>query len=1020
MGTRGTSLSASSTVSSRASNISNSSATTVELPSEQAVLDEMMEQIIESMGLGEAQRQQIRNMPFENKLKLVKSSQFKQLTTEKSGRDASKDRSTPEYYVKKLAESDVKNISLKTWTALRVSLTTQPIGWVRHFIDLRGTQLVWDKLGIVNSRQHRRENDVQVEIEMVKCLKSLLNNKWGTRDALNNEDAIHAILFSLDSPSIVTRRLVAEVLTFICYCDKPHGHALVIRAMDKLQAVRQNKHRFGAWMSVLEQTIEGRGRMGSMVGASDEYRRLGSDRELLEYVLSNIILVNAVVGVCEEVDLRQHYRNQLNSSGLSRILRNVKEFANDLILLQLNKYQREADEDHQELSEFNHAFALPDASSPGDIVETLLKMLEGTKAHDYFLSTLQHMLLVRDDDETRTHYFHLFDKLVTQVVLDRRGMSDDFTHSYGASVKSVIAGFNNEEKLQRMVKDLGAERKKTEELQKRIRELEQQLNLNADDLVTELQERNASMEDLVRMSRTTVEALQGQVNQLRKQYHAKLCEQDKQLQQLYDALKQEADENTQLVNARESLLVENRLMKQLLWPDEGNPTPGQTKTKGVPNITHNMLLREIEKLKQDRGIIWNENNRPRMYSPTSPLGSGEIGPQQATLKRIEQFKPTEVSATFRMENPSPASSARSSVATERRARRKGSSASSYTSLVGSIGKLASLEAEMADFDDDSTSVNSSLADGAHASISPPGSRSGRRSNASPHGSVHGRSELSPTSAMKPLPVPPQNKRQTISFADIKQTQMSSSKPLREALMDSIKQRRVDDSDDDDAMVTTATSLSVTTRRPVVASGLNPLSPVPESPNISTTALKSPHSKATAAGSTGANASAASSMHTGPVSTPSSSRKTSVSMDTSLGDASRMTTSRTSTPSSSRKTSISTDAGIGNDGTLASTGSNTHSISDTSSTTSAINVTATTSTETAGAASTAGDMTANAAVSVHRASIKRSAHLRRGSNNWPRVVTGTGAENANHSANGMSDSDNVIFAPSMDTAVAWAR
>jgi hypothetical protein len=79
---------------------------------------------------------------------------------------------------------------------------------------------------------------------------------------------------------------VAEVLTFICYCDVPHGHALVIRAMDKLKTVRQSKHRFGPWMAVLEQTIEGRGRMGSMVGASDEYRRLGSDRELLEYVVS--------------------------------------------------------------------------------------------------------------------------------------------------------------------------------------------------------------------------------------------------------------------------------------------------------------------------------------------------------------------------------------------------------------------------------------------------------------------------------------------------------------------------------------------------------------------------------------------------------------------------------------------------------------------------------------------------------------------------------------------------------------
>jgi hypothetical protein len=183
--------------------------------------------------------------------------------------------------------------------------------------------------------------------------------------------------------------------------------------------------------------------------------------------------------VCDEVDLRQYYRNQLNACGLARLLRTIKEFANDLIILQLNKYQRESEDDQAELIDSNHAFAMPDMNRPTEMIETLLKSVEGTKAHDYLLSTLQHLLLLRDDDDTRVQYFHLIDRLITQIVLDRRGINDEFSTTYGISVKSVISGFSNEEKLQRMQKDFVTIKRKLDQTHKRNVELEQQIKLGA-------------------------------------------------------------------------------------------------------------------------------------------------------------------------------------------------------------------------------------------------------------------------------------------------------------------------------------------------------------------------------------------------------------------------------------------------------------------------------------------------------------------------------------------------------------
>jgi len=44
-------------------------------------------------------------------------------------------------------------------------------------------------------------------------------------------------------------------------------------------------------------------------------------------------------------------------------------------------------------------------------------------------------------------YFQLIDTLVTQVVLDRRGLDNDFSTTYGVSVGSIISKFSDEDAL---------------------------------------------------------------------------------------------------------------------------------------------------------------------------------------------------------------------------------------------------------------------------------------------------------------------------------------------------------------------------------------------------------------------------------------------------------------------------------------------------------------------------------------------------------------------------------------------
>ena len=83
---------------------------------------------------------------------------------------------------------------------------------------------------------------------------------------------------------------MAEVLSFFCYCEIPTGHNLVLGGFDQLMQFRAEHGRFDAWMNMLENTIDGRGRYGSLVNASEEFKKggIGIDGSLMEYAVIEI------------------------------------------------------------------------------------------------------------------------------------------------------------------------------------------------------------------------------------------------------------------------------------------------------------------------------------------------------------------------------------------------------------------------------------------------------------------------------------------------------------------------------------------------------------------------------------------------------------------------------------------------------------------------------------------------------------------------------------------------------------
>ena len=84
------------------------------------------------------------------------------------------DRSAPVWYVRKIVDG---SISVKEMGSLSVSLRTQPIGWVKRFLETQGMVALVKVLTALSAKGVKNEADVTREYEIVKCLKTLLNNK---------------------------------------------------------------------------------------------------------------------------------------------------------------------------------------------------------------------------------------------------------------------------------------------------------------------------------------------------------------------------------------------------------------------------------------------------------------------------------------------------------------------------------------------------------------------------------------------------------------------------------------------------------------------------------------------------------------------------------------------------------------------------------------------------------------------------------------------------------------------------
>ncbi|KAK7215178.1 hypothetical protein V2G26_003181 [Clonostachys chloroleuca] len=104
----------------------------------------------------------------------------------------SDEEGTPEFYVRRVMEDKLDS---KGMGSLEVNLRTQQIGWVKRFVECQGQVALVTLLLKLNRKtsfgpvqdNHRVDKNHEKEYDIIKCLKALMNNKFGADNALAHQ-----------------------------------------------------------------------------------------------------------------------------------------------------------------------------------------------------------------------------------------------------------------------------------------------------------------------------------------------------------------------------------------------------------------------------------------------------------------------------------------------------------------------------------------------------------------------------------------------------------------------------------------------------------------------------------------------------------------------------------------------------------------------------------------------------------------------------------------------------------------
>uniref|UniRef100_A0A8D0ABC5 Diaphanous-related formin 3 n=1 Tax=Sander lucioperca TaxID=283035 RepID=A0A8D0ABC5_SANLU len=350
---------------------------------------------VEDMNLNEEKKTPLREKDLNTKREMVIQYVF---TASKTGSLRSSHQISPQEFLGELKSGVMDERLFACLDSLRVSLTSNPVSWVQSF-GHEGLGLLLDILERLLFKKQQDKLDKKNQHKVVQCLKAFMNNKYGLDRILGEEKSLALLARAIDPTQSAMMTDVVKLLSAICIVGEENTLEKVLEAITTA----------GEWRAIE--------RFSPIVQ--------GLRDRSVQLQVACMQLINALVTSPDELDFRLHIRNEFMRCGLKEILPHLTTIRNEALDIQLKVFEEHKEED---MIEFSHRLEDIKSELEYPFQYTKPTMVKDSSAEPYFLSILQHLMLIRNDYLVRPQYFKIIEECVSQIVLHRSGTDPDFSY----------------------------------------------------------------------------------------------------------------------------------------------------------------------------------------------------------------------------------------------------------------------------------------------------------------------------------------------------------------------------------------------------------------------------------------------------------------------------------------------------------------------------------------------------------------------------------------------------------------
>lgn len=484
-----------------------------------------------------------------------KNSSTSTLTTEKINRP-------PIHYVKRIiADKLTGNEMNDLWVTLR----TEQLDWVDGFLEHQGHIAM---ANVLTTSIYKTDPETPLSYDLLekehaffRCFRVLSVLTQGLYELSRHNIMAETVANGLFSVRLATRKMATEI--FVCMLEKKNKvrFEAVLNALDKKFKIGENLHMLHymknspqhfshftrdsqfkivqSWLFAVEQSLEGRGKMGSLVGASEDFKASGGENAILEYSQWTMVFINHFCNGTDVINQRILLRTRLENAGGLRIMNQFKLLDYDKVMELVEAYENlKLDDLNSVLETGAHASDI-DMNDSASLLKKLFDYCKGTESEKLLNSLVKHLFLstsrLMEDNQDPTKLskqLRLMDSLVTNVSVS----AVDESSSINMAIQRLYDSMQTDEVARRAILESRTLTKKLEEAQAERDFLSQKLSKTGNGLVGQLEKEVQQRDDILEKNQRVTLQLQDELEELKKKHLLEKHEHEVELRKMLTIL----------------------------------------------------------------------------------------------------------------------------------------------------------------------------------------------------------------------------------------------------------------------------------------------------------------------------------------------------------------------------------------------------------------------------------------------------------------------------------------------------